>query len=240
MRICRGLGRGLSIVVLLLACEGFGQQGSGASKGPQCAAAERRLQAVEAQIAQASDLARQAALVGFLDTAGDDPENCVTTSAQTRLIDVEKRLIRLDVQAGTPAQAGTTVQGSSLAPDWLYHCAAIDRSTQRCHSPTPYADDIPMDPDGHLLEAHSIPRARDECAYCARAGTGLQGGGRVGTGRPFRTFRTACDPAFARRSLSTEAAAPDAGAGADRLHPVRGPGAIPQGGVEAPVAPQFG
>ena len=108
-----------------------------AAQRPECARLQTAAHALEVGTAHASPLSARRQMLRFLDTHPDDPADCVTSALYSRLLAVEKTLIRVQ-----------TAAGRSSPPEWLMLCNTISPRTQRCQGPV--ADAIPILDDEKL------------------------------------------------------------------------------------------
>ena len=112
------------------------------AKVASCLPLQHRYDTFQSSLKNESALEQRSSLLGFLP---DDPENCVTRTAQEALVALERPMFQLKLGPGL------------ISPDWLYQCYAIDKRTQHCSGATPDADDIPHDPDETLMTPHPLP-----------------------------------------------------------------------------------
>jgi hypothetical protein len=97
-------------------------------------------------------------LLRFIESVPDDPENCVTRSAEEKLVAVEQPMFQLRFNRAL------------ILPDWLYQCYEIDRKTQQCRGGSPYADDIPHMPNEKLISPHALPRPHQNVTIAIQPG----------------------------------------------------------------------
>ena len=142
--LCR-IGLLLFIAAASAGCRCVAQGEVALSKDPLCVSAEARLKALDVRLAHEEALARRTDLLQFLNAIGEDPLDCVTRAAQSKLVDVERNLVQL------------TVQTTSIAPDWLYQCSRIDPGSQKCVGGSPYEDEIPRDTNEVIRTGHGVP-----------------------------------------------------------------------------------
>ena len=90
---------------------------------PSCAERQQQSTVIVAAAKTKSAIEQFYTYLGFLNSIGDDPEDCVTSNLHAEISRVEKNLVVLEVG------------GQTYKPENLLHCNEVDSPTPICRGP---------------------------------------------------------------------------------------------------------